>query len=164
MNRFGGPGGDLDLPNGGTEVFVEVMMFAVSALAQEPWEYRFAALMAAQDQNMVGRGCVGFDLDEVAWGSTAEERAAVRDFVLRVVDLAAREYRWDELGYEPPYAKGYLGRFRTMVEEFAPVRDGSGPACTTVFPGHDDDALAMCVRHRVLALAEWGGCCVFCTR
>ncbi|MER5889429.1 hypothetical protein ABT160_36870 [Streptomyces sp. NPDC001941] len=161
MNRFGGPGDGLDLTNGATEVFVEVMMLAVSALAREPFQYRFAALLAAQDQNMVGRGCVGFDLDEVAWGTTAEERAGVRDFILSTVDLAAREHRWDELGYEPPHAQGYLRRFRHMVEAFDPARAERAPGRGAA---PDDDALAMCVRHRVLALAEWHGYCAFCTR
>ncbi|MGW1994926.1 hypothetical protein [Embleya sp. NPDC001921] len=161
MNHFGGPDGGLDLTNGGTEVFVEVMMLAVSLLAREPCEYRFAALMAAQDQNMVGRGCVGFDLDEIAWGSTAEGQAEVRGFILRTIDLAAREHRWDELGYEPPYVHGYLRRFRVMVKAFDPVRGGRDPERAA---GPDDNALAMCVRHRVLALADWGGYCAFCTR
>jgi hypothetical protein len=158
MNRFGGPGAGLELTNGGTEVFVEVMMLAVSALAREQREYRFAALMAAQDQNMMGRGFAGFDLDEVAWGATADEQAQVRRFILDTVDLAASGHRWVELGYEPPYAQDYLRRFRGMVEAFAPLPDR-----TPAVEPHDL-ALATCVRHRVLALAEWGGNCVFCTR
>lgn len=157
VNHFDG----LHLSNGGTEVFVEVMMLAVSRLAREPCEYWFAALMARQDQNMVGRGCVGFDLHEIAWGSTAEEQAEVRGFILRTIDLAAQEHRWDELGYEPPYAHDYLRRFRAMVEAFDPVRDGRDPEHVA---RPDDNPMATCVRHRVLALADWGGCCVFCLR
>ncbi|MCF2529113.1 hypothetical protein [Yinghuangia soli] len=173
MNCFGGPGTELELTNGGTEVFVEVMMLAVSATAGAPSEYRFAALMAAQDQNMRGRGCVGFDLDEITWGPTADEQARVRRFILDTVDLAASGHRWSELGYEPPYALDYLRRFRGMVEAFTPpltppLAPPLAPPLDRTPPTEPDDpddpALATCLTHRVLALGEWGGTCVFCTR
>ena len=43
-----------------------------------------------------------------------------KDFVLRTVDLALSRHRWDELGYDPPFAQDYLRRFRRMVEGFDP--------------------------------------------
>jgi hypothetical protein len=41
---------DVDMSNGGTEVFVEVMMLAVSGLARREWDFRFAARIAGMDQ------------------------------------------------------------------------------------------------------------------
>lgn len=158
-NVFGSPGDGLDLSNGATQVFVEVLTLAVSALAEQEWEYRFAALLALQDQSVMGRGAVGFDLAELDWGGCAEERGRAKDFVLRVVDLAARRHRWDELGYEPPYAETYLRRFREIVAGFDPA--GARPV-PDVLPA--EGCAACCVRHRVLsALPLWDGC-VFCHR
>jgi hypothetical protein len=157
-NVFRAGSDDMYLSNGGTEVFVEVLTLAVAELAARPWELRFAALLAWQDQNVLGRGAVGFDLAELEWGGTAEVRAAAKAFVLAVVDLAARRHRWEELGYEPPYALEYLRRFREIVEAFAP------PATTPPGDLLPAPAVASCVRHRVLsALPHWEGC-VFCHR
>lgn len=162
-NVFGGGGGEgLSLSNGGTDVFLDVLTLAVSDLAHDAWDFRFAALLTLQDQNVMGRGAVGFDLEEIDWGTTPAERARAKDFVVRVVDLALRRHRWDGLGYEPPFAEGYLRRFRAMVsafgvEAFEPA--GAAGRDDGVFPGPDGAAVASCVPHRVLsALPYWDGC------
>ncbi|MFF4220256.1 hypothetical protein [Streptomyces nondiastaticus] len=156
----GGTGDDLYLSNGGTAAFLDALWLAVSELARRPWDFRFAALLALQDQNVMGRGVVGFDLADIDWGDTPAERARAKEFVLSVIDLALERHRWDELTYEPPYVPGYLQRYRAMAEAFTPP---PRPADEDVFPGPDSAATASCVRHRVLdALPYWEGC-VFCT-
>ncbi|MFD4247535.1 hypothetical protein ACFWP3_39020 [Streptomyces sp. NPDC058525] len=161
MNVFeGADGRQLEMTNGGTAVFVDVLTLAVSTLAREPWDFRFAALLTRQDQNVMGRGMVGFGLAELDWGDTPQERAAAKGFLLRVLDLALSRHRWEELTYEPPRAEGYLRTYRTMVLDFDPAaaRTGAG-----VLPGPDQAAVASCVRHRVLGgLPVWEDC-VFCT-
>ncbi|MFJ2024206.1 hypothetical protein ACIODW_10425 [Streptomyces sp. NPDC087897] len=161
MNIF--PGGDgrcLEMSNGGTAVFVDVLALSVSALAREPWHFRFAALLTLQDQSVMGRGVVGFDLADLDWGDTPQERAAAKGWLLRVLDLALTRHRWEELTYEPPYAEKYLRTYRAMVEAFDPA---TADARAGVLPAPQDAALASCVRHRVLdALPYWAGC-VFCT-
>ncbi|MFD3414929.1 hypothetical protein [Streptomyces cyaneofuscatus] len=161
MNMFGGGDGRyLEMTNGGTAVFVDVLTLAVSALAHEPWDFRFAALLTLQDQSVMGRGVVGFGLAELNWGDTPKDQAAAKDFLLRVLDLALTRHRWEELTYEPPRAEGYLRTYRSMVEEFDPATAGGG---TDILPGPQEAAMASCVRHRVLdALPFWEGC-VFCT-
>ncbi|MEU6294219.1 hypothetical protein [Streptomyces erythrochromogenes] len=169
MNTFrGSDGRHLEMTNGGTAVFVDVLVLAVSTLACDPWDFRFAALLTLQDQNVMGRGVVGFDLAELDWGDTPQERAAAKDFLLRVLDLALTRHRWDELTYEPPRAEGYVRTYRAMVEAFDPETAG---APTVVYmragrgglPGPDEAAMASCTAHRVLdALPFWEGC-VFCT-
>ncbi|MFI6036623.1 hypothetical protein ACIBBD_21105 [Streptomyces sp. NPDC051315] len=157
-NVFRAGADSMYLSNGGTEVFVEVLTLAVAELAERPWELRFAALLARQDQSVLGRGAVGFDLAELGWGGTAGERAAAKAFVLAVTGLAARRHRWEELGYEPPYAPEYLRRFREIAEGFEPP--AGGPPGDALPP----PAVAGCTRHRVLsALPDWEGC-VFCHR
>ncbi|MFI5681978.1 hypothetical protein [Streptomyces cellulosae] len=74
-NIFSGGSHDLDLSNGATAVFIDVLMPTVSDLASEDWDFRFAALLTLQDQNVMGRGAVGFDLAEFAWGATERGRA-----------------------------------------------------------------------------------------
>lgn len=69
MNVFRGGGGRyLEMTNGGTAVFVDVLMLAVSDLAHDPWDFRFAALLTLQDQSIMGRGVVGFGLADLDWG------------------------------------------------------------------------------------------------
>ncbi|MFB6554983.1 hypothetical protein [Streptomyces sp. NPDC056405] len=157
-NTFGVGGDTLYLSNGGTAVLADVLTLAVSALAERPWDHRFAALVALQDQSMMGHGAVGFDLADLDWGATAEERTAAKTFVLEVLDLAARRYRWDELDYEPPFAEGYVRRFREIVAAFDPADADPGDELP------DIPLVACCVRHRVLSgLPYWEGC-AFCHR
>lgn len=152
---------DVDMSNGGTEVFVEVMMLAVSALARREWDFRFAARIAGMDQTTMGRGAVGFNLAELDWGANSAEHIYAKDFVLRVADLAIRHHRWDELGYEPPFAEHYLRAFHAMVTAF-----DTSTATTpdrNRFLDFNELVVASCVRHHVLApLPEYREC-VFCT-
>lgn len=132
-NTFGAGHDQLYLSNGGTDVFVEVLLLAVSGLARCPWEYRFGGLVALQDQELMGRRAVGFDLAEVHWGRTAPHWDAAKQFVLRAIGPAGRRYRWELLGYEPPHALAYLRRFREVVTAFEPRRPSppatSCPTC-----------------------------------
>ncbi|WP_234339216.1 hypothetical protein [Streptomyces rimosus] len=57
------------MTNGGTEAFIDVLMPAVADLADAMWDFRFAALLSLQDQQVMGRGAVGFDLHDIAWGA-----------------------------------------------------------------------------------------------
>ncbi|MEW1626264.1 hypothetical protein AB0387_02365 [Streptomyces sp. NPDC089173] len=162
MNVFEGGGGrHLEMTNGGTQVFGAVLTLAVSALAREPWHFRFAPLLTLQDQNVMGRGSVGFGLAELDWGAAPEERVAARDFLLRVLDLALSRHRWEKLTYEPPRAEErHLRAYRSMVEQFD---QATADSCADVLPGPQKAAMASYVRHRVLdALPFWAGC-VFCT-
>ncbi|WP_406529814.1 hypothetical protein [Streptomyces sp. I8-5] len=162
-NTFHGGGRALPLSNGGTAVFVDVLMLAVSDLADSVWEYRFATLLTLQDQGVMGRGAVGFDLEDIDWGRSPGEWAAAKGFVLRVLDLALRRHRWDELGYEPPFAEGYLRQYREMVEAFDPAGAGRHDSDDSPFPGPEEAAMASCVRHRLLCAPEYWEACVFCT-
>ncbi|TDC73613.1 hypothetical protein [Streptomyces hainanensis] len=156
-----GSGRDLDLSNGGTTVLVEVLTLAVAELAREPWHFRFAMLVATQDQSIMGRGVVGFHLTEIDWGTTGAARGANQRFVLDVIALAAARHRWRELRYDPPHAPAYLAAYAEIVRGFDPATARPDPE---VFPGPDGGAVASCARHRVLtAWPHWDGC-VFCHR
>ncbi|MGW5120853.1 hypothetical protein ACWEQ8_36260 [Streptomyces noursei] len=155
-NVFRGGDQRLYLSNGGTEVFIDVLMLAVSDLADDVWDYRFAALLTLQDQNVMGRGAVGFDLQDIEWGSTPRDRTRSKDFVLRATTLALTSHRWSELGYAPAFARDYLNQFKAMVESFVPADDTH---LVGDFPGPDERAMASCTQHRILsALPHWEGC------
>ncbi len=155
-NVFGGGQQSLYLSNGGTEVFVGTLMLAVSELAEEEWDFRFAALLTLQDQNVMGRGAVGFELRDIAWGATPRERSRAKDFVLRATELALSRHRWSDLGYEPSFAPDHLSRFLAMVESFEPT---AAARLADGFPGPGEQACASCIRHRILsALPYWDGC------
>ncbi|MEV5596257.1 hypothetical protein [Streptomyces sp. NPDC052496] len=155
-NVFRGGGQSLHLSNGGTVVFIDVLMLAVSDLADDEWDYRFAALLTLQDQNVMGRGAVGFDLRDIAWGASMVERARSKDFVLRTAALALSRHRWNELEYDPPFARDYLLQFTSMVTSFVP---SGGTQLGGGFPSPEERAVASCARHRVLsALPHWEGC------
>ncbi|WP_030987677.1 hypothetical protein [Streptomyces sp. NRRL S-1813] len=158
---FGGGEQSLCLSNGGTEAFIDVLMLAVSDLADDVWDYRFAALLTLQDQNVMGRGAVGFDLQDIAWGATPRRRARSKEFVLRATALALSRHRWSELGYVPSFAQDYLYQFTAMVESFVPADDTH---LAGGFPGPEERAMASCPQHRILsALPHWDGC-FLCTK
>ncbi|WP_330479619.1 hypothetical protein OG301_38410 [Streptomyces platensis] len=160
-NVFGGGEQRLYLSNGGTEVFIDVLMLAVSELADDVWDYRFAALLTLQDQNVMGRGAVGFDLRDIAWGTTAQGRGRSKDFVLRATALALSRHRWSDLGDDLPFAQDYLLRFQAMVQSFEPADDTHD---AEGFPGPEERAMASCTQHRILsALPHWDGC-FLCTK
>ncbi|MGW1374411.1 hypothetical protein ACWD6P_09045 [Streptomyces sp. NPDC002446] len=160
-NVFGGGEQSLYLSNGGTEAFIDVLMLAVSDLADDVWDYRFATLLTLQDQNVMGRGAVGFNLQDIAWGPTACARARSKDFVLRATALALSRHRWSELGYVPSFAQDYLSQFKAMVESFVPADDAH---LARGFPGPEERAMASCLQHRILsALPHWDGC-FLCTK
>jgi hypothetical protein len=160
-NRISGGGRDVYMSNGATVVFVEVLTLAVSALACREWDFRFAGLIALRDQVPFGLGAVGFDLEEIDWGDSPAERAVNKKFAVSTVDLALSRHRWDELGYDPPFAERYLRDFRQMVETFDPSTAVPDPR---VFPAPEEVVAFSCARHRVLAPLLDYTSCVFCGR
>ncbi len=153
-NSFGGGGQDLDLSNGATDVFLSVLQFALSDLADDPWRRALAQWVAWHDQTLVGRGVVGFDLEDVHWDPA--EFASQKAFLLQVIDFAATRHRWSELCYDPPHAVAYLQRYREVVAAFE-LPPGFRPAPGYGWPGPEDEEFR-CPRHRVHCRVELGRC------
>ena len=42
-----------------------------------------------------------------------------KDFLLRVIDVAATKHRWSVLDYKPPFAQEHLSQFRGLVEAYS---------------------------------------------
>lgn len=119
------PGGpELALSNGGTDVLFDVVTLAGCRLARTRWEQHLILMFATGHR--AARGVTGFDLAELPWTA---DWPAEKAFFLTVLDLAADRYRWDELGYDPPYAHDDVKRYRDMVAGFTPraALPGEGP-------------------------------------
>ncbi|MEU9833574.1 hypothetical protein AB0D67_18810 [Streptosporangium sp. NPDC048047] len=152
-NGFGDGPRVLRLSNGATDAFLSVLQFALSDLAAGEWERALAQWIAWHDQNLAGRGCVGFDLKEIAWDPAEFPRQ--KAFLLRAIDLAGTRHRWDELCYDPALAEPHLRAYRDIVERFElPAR--YGPSGTWSWPGADDEE-TFCPAHGVHC-SELGWC------
>ena len=141
----------LPLSNGAADVLLSVLLLAGSDLAATAWEKELVTWLAEHDQALLGRGTIGFDVYEVAW--TLSDVAREKAFLLRTVDLAAREHRWDVLGYRPALVHEHLARFRPLVEAVSAEHVRPAQTWEWVQP---PVAFARCPRHRVY-LHE-GGC------
>ncbi len=114
---------DLQMSNGGTTVFLSVLLLAGSDLASNDWQKTLMVWFAEKDQSVIGLGIVGFDLAQIKWDAAAflEQQS----FLIEVIDLALERHCWEHLGYEPgpdqePWAMNYLRQFRILVAAFRP--------------------------------------------
>lgn len=135
------------MSNGATSVFCDVMALAGSPVAATPWQQRL--ILHFCDSERVGLGTSGFDLAELPWtrGWSAE-----KDFFLRVIDLAAARYGWDELHYEP-HVDEPLSAYRKMLVAFTPSPAAKSMGDWTEPP--EAYEVDLCARHAVFR-GEYG--------
>ena len=109
--------GRLKMSNGLTEVFLDVLVLNGSALAASDGERDLITWLACNNQNVVGRGTVGFDLREMPWSENFDQE---KDFILRTIDAARSRSFWEKLDYEPRADSIFwsLDEFRKMIESF----------------------------------------------
>ncbi|WP_146214437.1 hypothetical protein [Rhizobium sp. 11515TR] len=142
-----------------TDVFMEVLAIAGSALAQTRSEQAFASWIASRDQAVLGLGAVGFDIAEMPWhvATFAEDR----NFLIRAITAAESKVGWEKLGYEPKedWLMPCLMRLRMLVSVFGShdIR-ASGTAIHSTF---SESALSRCETHGIIMHAD--GCPV-CNR
>lgn len=148
----------VDLSNGGTSVLLSVLLLAGSHLARDPWEHRLLLWLATHDQTIVGSGMVGFDLGELAW--TGEGFAEQKRFLLETIDLARGRHGWEKLGYEPPFAAGYLEQLRRLVVAFEPEHVGVVPPRASWSWPADRSEFPRCAEHGVVR--GWFDNCLLC--
>lgn len=73
MNQFSVPESiensveSLRMTNTSTQIFFELLVLSGSQTATVDREKEFIIWLAQHDQNCVGRGNVGFDMDEMPW-------------------------------------------------------------------------------------------------
>ena len=148
----------VDMSNGLTSVFFDVLALAGSALAETPWEERLVYWLVGHDQSFLGLGCVGFDVADMGW--TAEGLDAQKAFVFKVVDAAQARRGWEHLRYKPrpeSIAEALEG-FRRLVAEF-PAQAAGRPVYDQWLP---DEAprFGRCERHGVFLHEHFD--CIIC--
>lgn len=108
----------LQMNNGLTAVFLDVLVIAGTQLAERDWEKRLVFWLARHDQSLVGLGVAGFDIADMGW--TADDFLHQKRFVLSCVDAAATERIWAKLPFKPreDWLLDSLRHFRTLVDSF----------------------------------------------
>lgn len=160
-NQFGGnPGEWISWANGLTTVLLARISVAAAELYQSEWEREFARWIATIDQNRGPLGCVGFDLDELPWGSESEFVDQKRFVVEAVVHAASTEVAYRLPYYPNPYREDLhrecLRKYALLVLHFDPTlcQRPRADNLPYLFPPSD----ILCLRHRLFCHAE--GCMV----
>lgn len=89
----------LRMTNQSTTVFIETLVLSGSKIANIDREKEFIIWFAQRDQNIVGLGTVGFDLDEMPW--VEDDFFQMKNFILDCIRGVINKYQWDLLDYEP---------------------------------------------------------------
>jgi hypothetical protein len=150
-HTVGAPG--LDLSNGGTDVLFDVLTLAGCRLASTPWSQNLVLSFA--DGQRIGRGDSGFALVDLPW---TDDWAQQKVFFLDLLALAAEQYGWERLAYDPPYAVDYVNRFRELLAEFTPTLGLVANGKDWRLPP-SPELLARCPRHD-LYVVQFG--CLLC--
>ena len=107
---------DLNMSNGGTSVFINVLCLSGGRLAETESQKHFMVFLAEKNQNVCGIGTVGFDIVDMPWDKDSfdEDKA----FMLRVIESARQKLGWETLGYEPneEFVAEYLDTFQKLIE------------------------------------------------
>jgi hypothetical protein len=107
------------MSDGLTSVVIAVLVLSGSDLAQTDWEKELVVWLAEKDQGIYGLGVVGFDIAEMGW--TRDGFEAEKQFVLRMIEAATANHRWEALDYQPhvEWVLDRLGQFRSLIEHFS---------------------------------------------
>ena len=107
---------DLNMSNGGTSMFINVLCLSGGRIAETESQKRFMVFLAEKNQNVCGIGTVGFDIVDMPWDKDSfdEDKA----FMLRVIEGARQKLGWETLGYEPneEFVAEYLDTFQKLIE------------------------------------------------
>ncbi|MGP3786912.1 MULTISPECIES: hypothetical protein [unclassified Paenibacillus] len=89
----------LSMTNTLTAVFLEVIVISGSMTAKTNREKELIIWLAQRDQEVVGIGTVGFDIDELPWAT--ENFIEEKEFLIEALDNAICGQVWSKLSYEP---------------------------------------------------------------
>ena len=150
----------LQMSNSLTSVLLDVLAISGCASAATAWEKKLVYWLVQHDQERVGLGCVGFDIEELGWSSSSDF-AVQKQFVVQVIDAALARKGWDFLPFTPPEDPGgvidALRQFRELVVAF--TSDLVRPLRDDMWPPDELPSRGSCEVHRVY-LHEAG--CIIC--
>ncbi len=104
----------LVMSNGGTDVFINILALSGAVIARTESEKRLMVYLSEKDQ-IVGRGCVGFDIVEMPWDKETFEED--KKFIIKVVNGARNRIGWEKLDYNPneEFVLYYLDTFENLI-------------------------------------------------
>ncbi|WGU96387.1 hypothetical protein QJQ58_09190 [Paenibacillus dendritiformis] len=145
----------LRMTNTGTSVFMDVIVLSGSELAATNREKEFVIWLAQRDQNIVGRGTVGFHVEEMPWKK--DDFHEMKNFLLRTIQGAMNKTNWHVLDYEPSeeWCRNTLEHFFNMVQLFDEIHVDAQYYADWITLDEDDDVptipegYQMCKEHPV---------------
>ncbi len=108
----------LSMSNGLTSVFISVLVLSGSSSAKIDREKELIIWLAEHDQDKIGIGTVGFDIDRMPWNKNYFEEEKL--FILNVIKGAQDKIGWDKLSYSPDTDRIFysLEKFYQLINAF----------------------------------------------
>ena len=102
------------MSNGGTDVLISILALSGSVIARTENEKRLMVYLLENDQ-IIGRGCVGFDIVEMPWEKATFEQD--KRFMRKVIKGAENKTGWEKLDYSPneQFVSCYLEKFENLI-------------------------------------------------
>jgi hypothetical protein len=91
----------LHLSNLSMALLFEIWALSVTDAASSDWENLFALWVVDQDQDLTGLGMASFDIEDIPW--TIDNFDIQKVHVLKTLEMAINQHRWESLPYEPIY-------------------------------------------------------------
>lgn len=92
-------GESIQMNNGLTDVFINVLVLSGSNIAQTIDQKRLIVWLAEKDQSKVGIGTVGFDICDMPWNVQTFDQD--KNFLIKTVLGAKNRLLWECLDYRP---------------------------------------------------------------
>ena len=105
----------LVISNGGTDVFINILALSGAVIARTESEKRLMVYLSEKDQ-IIGRGCVGFDIVEMPWDKETFEED--KKFIIQLINGARNKAGWERLDYSPneELVSYYLDTFENLIK------------------------------------------------
>ena len=152
----------IQMSNGLTSVFFDLLTLSASSLAKNNWEIETAIWFAEHDQGVIGLGIVGFDVADMGWEKHFFSEQ--KKFIISVTKDAMNGHSWNKLSYEPrpEVICKALEDFYNLIFSFQEVHMTGEPRSWYVKP---DPPFEKCLIHQVY-LHRLGKnpleCCLLC--
>ncbi len=105
----------LAMSNGGTDVFINILALSGSVIARTESEKRLMVYLSEKDQ-IIGRGCVGFDIVEMPWDKETFEKD--KKLIIQLINEARNKTGWERHDYSPneELVSYYLDTFENLIK------------------------------------------------
>lgn len=143
----------INMSNGTTNVFINVLALSGSYLAKTDTEKRMIVWLSEKDQTM-GLGNVGFDVVEMPWSRQSFE--SDKKFMLEVIKQAKSRLSWEVLDYTPNEAIIFplLDKFNEYIKQMSESDIDETETMEWIKAAQNDDPIKCnfpkCTKHETL--------------